>query len=221
MLRRVAAKLGRLDRRLVYLGGAVTQRLITDPAAPTPTATTDVDVVVDVTSRVEYLSTLHEELRRLGAKEDTSEGAPLCRWIVDTITTDIMPAAEDVLGFGNPWYSSAMANAVAVQVGETEVLITDAPHFVATKIAAFNDRGGGDFLGSKDVEDVIAVVDGRPELASEVNRAAAPLRSFVGTSFAEWLRSETFRYAVEGYLRAEDDRVSVVLSRVSKIAQQR
>ena len=221
MLRRVAAKLGQLDRRLVYLGGAVTQRLITDPAAPKPTATTDVDVVIDVTSRAEYLSTLREELRGLGAREDTSEDAPLCRWIVDSITTDIMPVAEGVLGFGNPWYSSAMASAVAVRVGNIEVLITDAPHFVATKIAAFNDRGGGDFLGSKDVEDVIAVVDGRPELPPEVNRAAAALRSFVRTSLAEWLLSETFRYAVEGYLRDEDDRVRIVLSRVRTIAKER
>ena len=221
MLRRVAAKLGQLDRRLVYLGGAVTQRLITDPAAPKPTATADVDVVIDITSRAEYLSTLREELRGLGAKEDTSEDAPLCRWIVDSITTDIMPVAQGVLGFGNPWYSSAMASAVAVHVGETEVLITDAPHFVATKMAAFNDRGAGDFLGSKDVEDVIAVVDGRAELASEVDRAPAPLRAFARASFADWLRSQTFEYAVEGYLRDEDDRIPIVLSRVSKIAGKR
>jgi len=37
-----------------------------------------------------------------------------------------------------------------------------APVFIATKLEAFHDRGGGDFLASHDLEDIVTVVDGRP-----------------------------------------------------------
>ena len=38
-----------------------------------------------------------------------------------------------------------------------------APYFMATKIEAFYGRGGDDFLGSHDMEDIITVIDGRPD----------------------------------------------------------
>lgn len=44
--------------------------------------------------------------------------------------------------------------------------------FIATKLEAFADRGGGDFLASHDLEDITTVTDGRPELTDEA--AAAP-----------------------------------------------
>jgi hypothetical protein len=36
--------------------------------------------------------------------------------------------------------------------------------FVATKFEAFHGRGNNDHLASHDLEDIITVVDGRPEL---------------------------------------------------------
>jgi hypothetical protein len=55
----------------------------------------------------------------------------------------------------------------------------DAPHFLATKFEAFNDRGEGDVYVSHDLEDILTVVDGRDELADELARADATVRGHV------------------------------------------
>jgi hypothetical protein len=64
MLKVVARGLGSLRERVVFLGGAATSLLITDPALPHIWTTLDVDVIVEVLSRMDYcvsLSTLWPE----------------------------------------------------------------------------------------------------------------------------------------------------------------
>jgi hypothetical protein len=79
LLRTVAERLGPLRDQVVFVGGAATGLLVTDPAAPTPRPTKDVDVIVEVASLAEYQTTLREQLLDLGFAEDTAEDAPLCR----------------------------------------------------------------------------------------------------------------------------------------------
>jgi hypothetical protein len=50
---------------------------------------------------------------------------------------------------------------VVARSHEAEFRLANAPHFVATMIAAFASRGDRDVLGSKDIEDILAVVDGQ------------------------------------------------------------
>lgn len=78
MIRHVARRLGDLRERMVFLGGAATALLITDTATPDVCVTTDVDVIVEIATKVEYYR-LAELLRSLGFKEDHDEGAPVCR----------------------------------------------------------------------------------------------------------------------------------------------
>lgn len=44
----VASRLGPLREQVVFLGGATTALLVTDPAAPAPRPTKDVDVIIEV-----------------------------------------------------------------------------------------------------------------------------------------------------------------------------
>ncbi len=44
---------------------------------------------------------------------------------------------------------------------DLEIRIVTAPYFLATKLDAFRGRGKGDYFGSNDLEDIVAVVDGR------------------------------------------------------------
>ena len=87
---------------LVFVGGCTTGLFITDPAAGGIRPTRDVDAIVDVTSYAEYTA-LAERLRELGLHEDTTQGAPLCRWRDDHLIVDIMPTDASVLGFSNRW----------------------------------------------------------------------------------------------------------------------
>src|ERR1700682_5225818 len=49
-----------------------------------------------------------------------------------------------------------------------EIRVVTAAFFVATKLEAFKGRGKGDFFGSRDLEDLISVVDGRATLVAEI-----------------------------------------------------
>jgi hypothetical protein len=91
---------------LVFVGGCTTGLFITDPAAGGIRPTKDVDAIVDVTSYAKYAA-LSERLRALGLAEDTTPGAPLCRWRRDDLIVDVMPVDEHVLGFSNRWYPAA------------------------------------------------------------------------------------------------------------------
>ena len=100
ILEMTVKQLGGLADEMVFLGGCATGLLITDKAAPPIRVTRDVDTIVQAGSLAEYQK-LSEKLRKQGFKEDTSDEAPLCRWVGDNVILDVMPTDEKVLGFSN------------------------------------------------------------------------------------------------------------------------
>lgn len=82
----------------------------------------------------------------LGFREDTSRGAPLCRWLIDEMKLDVMPIEEGILGFTNRWYRAAMdtAQETELQTG-LRIRVVTAPYFLATKLEAFRGRGKGGY----------------------------------------------------------------------------
>ena len=128
MLIHVAKRLGDFREKVVFVGGCATGLLITDPAMPEVRVTQDVDVIVEVTSRWEYYR-LEKELLNRGFRQDISEDAPVCRWLVDNIKVDVMPTKEEILGFSNCWYRPAIKNAVHIALEEyTAVPLPPAPY---------------------------------------------------------------------------------------------
>ena len=78
---------------------------------------------------------LAKELRALGFREDSSDGAPMCRWRVAGAVVDVMPDRGDVLNFGNRWYADAITCAIEPTVdGGSFKIVSD----------AFAGRGNGD-----------------------------------------------------------------------------
>lgn len=215
----VGSKLARLPKPIAFVGGATTGLLVTDPAAPPPRSTLDVDVILDVEHYTEYTNLVAPALRRLGAHEDDSDGAPLCRWILDDVVVDVMPVDSSILGFTNRWYRRALATARTHRLPDgTDIRVLDAPHFVATKIEAFQGRGSGDFLASKDLEDILTVVDGRAELVEEIEATDPDLRAFLHKTFAKWLLNRDFRDAVLGF---SPDREEIILARIEEMQAER
>ncbi len=201
MIRRVAIALGPLRERVVFLGGATAGLLITDPAGAGFRPTKDVDLIVEVASTIVYATVLRDELLRLGFREDTSNGAPLCRWLFEDLIVDVMPTVGSVLGFSNRWYAVAMATATDLDLpGGPRVRIVTAPAFLATKLDAFEDRGHGDYQASHDLEDMIAVVDGRSEVVDEVANADPHLVAYVATMLRRLLADQSFIAALPGHL---------------------
>jgi len=97
-----------------------------------------------------------------------------------------------------------------------------APYFLATKLAAFDDRGDEDFLLSRDMEDIVAVLDGRPEIVEEVIGAEKRLRVHLAKRFADLLKDYRFTDALPGYLPsdvASQRRLFALLERIGAISE--
>lgn len=179
MLGIVAKGLKGLKEKVVFVGGATIDLFVTDPAAPGTRETDDVDCVVELARRIEYYA-LEEELRARGFMHSMEQGAPICRWKFCGIKVDVMPTQGTILGFSNRWYPAGMANAdkIALPNGE-HISILSVPYLLATKLEAFHDRGRDDFMASKDIEDVVAVLDGCPDAEQKVGAAAADVRQYI------------------------------------------
>lgn len=184
---------------LVFVGGCTTGLFITDPAAGGIRPTKDVDAIVDVASYAKYAA-LSERLRTLGLVEDTTPGAPLCRWRRDDFIVDVMPVNERILGFSNRWYPAAIETAQLFDIAGHDVRVVTPALFIATKLEAFHGRGGDDIRASHDLEDIIAVVDGRPEIVNDVSAADTHVRGYIAAEIRALLDQRDFIEAIAGFL---------------------
>lgn len=184
---------------LVFVGGCATGLLLTDAAASGIRPTKDVDAIVDVTSYAKY-GALSERLRALGLTEDRTQGAPLCRWRYRDLMVDVMPIDEEVLGFSNRWYPDAIETADTRSIAGSDIRLVTSVYFVATKLEAFHGRGAGDVARSHDLEDIVTVVDGRPELGGEIAAARSDVRSYIAAEISLLLADMDFVEALSGFL---------------------
>lgn len=206
---------------LVFVGGCTTGLLITDKAAADVRPTSDVDAIAEITSYAGYTEFSHK-LKALGFREDTREGAPLCRWRQKTTTLDVMPLDGKILGFKNTWYRPAMDTAEEHELQRgLKILLVNSVYFCASKLEAFADRGKSDYAGSRDLEDFIAVVDGRAELVREMRAAQSDARSYLAKEAAKLLGARGFVDALPGHLApdaASQERITTVVARLKEIA---
>jgi hypothetical protein len=182
--------------------------------------TRDVDAIVEAGDLAQFYL-IEEEVAARGFTRDT-QSRVICRWIQTNtgVLFDLMPVDPRVLGFSNRWYAEAVRTAQLVTIGDgITIRMVSSPAFVATKLEAFADpkRGANDFLASHDLEDVLNVVDGRPELIEELAAAAQPLRDAVRKSISTLLRHPDFANALPGLI-ADSDRSAIVTARLRSMA---
>ncbi len=217
---RVARKLGHLRERAVFLGGAVTALLITDPAAPDVRPTKDVDIAVQTVSLSDTVR-LDEELRALDFQHCMDPGAPICRWVIEDCLVDVIPVGTGINAYKDRWSPAAIEQAQHVEF-EPGLWIrhVTAPYFVAIKLETFGDRGAGNYQDSQDIDDIIQLIDGRPELIAELAASEPALRAYVASEFRVLLESSRFLDAISAHLlpdAASQARELLILERMTHI----
>lgn len=221
MLESVVTTLGTLADDMVFVGGCAAGLLITDTAAPEIRTTTDVDALVEVVSLREYHK-LSTALRSQGFVEDQSPEAPIARWRNGSQILDVMPTDASVLGFGNEWYPLVFRTAVTATLPNGyQIRHISAPSFLATKLSAFDGRGGGDYLNSHDMEDFIAVIDGRSDIIEEIETDDTELAKHLAQRATLLLGDPGFDQALPGLLPPDPGnqaRVPRVRQRLAAIA---
>ena len=194
---RVATCLQELVKEVVFVGGSSAAFLITDEDIVTVRPTLDVDIIVEVMNLPDYYR-FEKRLRKLGFEPDPD--GPMCRFLVDGIIVDVMPDNEDILGFSNRWYRTAIDTAEKHSIGDIESSVVSARLFLATKLEAHHGRSEGDYMGSHDLEDILAVVDGRPTIIKDCFTAPDDVKAYLRDNFATLLADDEFINVLPGFV---------------------
>src|SRR3984885_500582 len=218
LLEEAATKLAPFLREIVFVGGVTLGLHITDKAAAPIRSTDDVDVIAEILTYVDYIA-FSERLRKARFTEDTSEEALTCRWFHGKLKLDVLALSKEVLGYTNLWYESALRNAVpfALPSGQAIRIIT-APYFLGTKMEAFRGRGQLDFLASHDLEDFVAVIDGRSTILREIADSPSNVREYLAEAAASLLSESRFLDAVPGFV-LDSGRVPLIIERLHQLTQ--
>jgi len=221
LLELAVARLGTLIEEMVFVGGCATGLLLTDAAAPPIRPTQDVDVLTEIATMGEYYQ-LMDKLKERGFSEGQDTDDHICRWTAPGVLLDVMPTNPEILGFGNEWYEQALNNAVPFTLPSgAHITVVTSPYFLATKLAAFDGRGNGDYVLSHDIEDIVAVLDGRPEITEEISQCEGALREHLGTRFTGLLAERDFIESIPGHLPNDDAsqaRLPLIMERIKAIA---
>lgn len=220
MLRQVAQALGpELRERVAFVGGCTTGLLLTDPFTREQVRSTDdVDLIISVMT-YSSLQQFKETLKAHGFKEPSpiDEDMPICAMKLGELRVDLMPDTAEVLGFSNRWYRQALECAEPISLGDDLIIrVVSPPLFVATKLEAYKGRGNNDPLESHDLEDILNLIDGRPELLDEIRSMDAALQDYIAKELSQLLEDENFAYAVQSQAR-DPGREEVLFERLEAL----
>lgn len=218
----VASKLGTLRKQLVFVGGSIVELLLDKDYPLPPRATKDVDTIVKVYGYGSFAQ-IEKELRKRGFHNNLSSNV-ICRWEIEGVVLDVMPTDPSVLGFSNVWYQDVVKHAQPYCLrSELEIFLITAPYFLATKLEAFESRGGQDYYGSHDLEDIITLLDGRESLFDEINNSELNVKSYLIEKFNAYRNNTYFINALPGHLSlyqtGTDERVERIENIIAKIAE--
>ena len=199
-LKTVSQALGDILPDVTFVGGCTTALLVDQSALFGVRQTDDVDVIVDITTYLDYQK-LSTKLRDRGFVEDI-EG-PNCRWLWRTTTgvirLDVMPISEEVLGFSNRWYPEAIKYSSPIQLDNgINISVVVPVYFLATKFEAFIGRGNGDYF-SHDLEDILFILENRNNILIEVLDCSEELKTYLATQ-AQNLLNDDFLNILPGML---------------------
>ena len=199
MIKVVAAALGELNERTVFVGGATVPFYLPEAYLSQARPTEDIDVVMEVVGR--NAGAINDEaLRKKGFQHDTSDGAPICRWVYRGFKVDVMSTDASAVGFTNRWYKEGVDAAIEILSTPVSVKIFSLPYFLASKLVAFRDRGNNDYMGSRDMEDIISLLEVADEelLEKLLPQVSKELRDFLKKEFLALLSTSDFLDCLPG-----------------------
>lgn len=205
-----------LNNEVVYVGGRLVGLLITDELEDDIRPTQDIDVTVEITGIIAHYA-LEDRLNTLGFKP---EGTINCRYIHGDTVIDVMHTDGKLQGLNTVWYQDGFENAIKVQISEYQTInILNAVYFIASKLEAFNDRAYTqcDYLDCKDLEDIVNVVNGRAELADEIQAAKPDVKKYISSFFKVLINDPKWLDAIKSIARQERAR-RIVVQAMEKIA---
>jgi hypothetical protein len=217
LLEDAVSKLAPFLDEIVFVGGVTLGLLINDEAAAPIRGTTDVDVIAEIITYADYIE-FSERLRHAHFTEDAGEKPLTCRWHHGNLTLDVLPLSKEVLGFTNRWYAPALEHATMLTLPSgRSIRVIAAPFFLGTKMEAFQGRGNMDYQASHDLEDFVAVIEGRETIVQEIAKSPQDLRDYLADAARDLLAESRFLDVLPGFV-LDGERVPLIRERIASIA---
>jgi predicted nucleotidyltransferase len=178
--------------------------------------TDDVDLIINVVGYTGWVA-FQDQLKSKGFSVHIDDDV-ICRMRLGELIVDFMPDDKNILGFSNRWYKQALEQAQAYQLSDDLVIrLLTPPYFVATKLEAYKGRGNDDLLASHDMEDILNIVDGRPELIDEIKNADQDVCSYIAEEVGVLLEHDMIDYAIQSVVLGDAGRVDIIIKRLEAI----
>jgi len=219
MLEAVANGLAYLKEEMVFVGGAVAELYASNPEATDIRPTLDVDCVIEIHSYSAHTE-VEDKLRSLGFVNDTTQGAPICRWNYQDILVDIMPSDSEVLGFSNRWYKEGIKSKILKTLPNgTDIFVFSPEYYLATKFEANKGRGGSDLRQSHDFEDIIYILDNCAELLDSISKTNETVKIYLKEECTNLLNNKGLVEGIESSLPfgSEKEATDIIIQRIKKI----
>jgi hypothetical protein len=221
MLQTVASGLGELKNEMVFIGGSVAELYVDNPAASDIRPTLDVDCVIELRSRIEH-ARLEEALRAKKFANDTTQGAPICRWVYQDILVDVMPTDPDILGFTNIWYDDGVTNKITKTLPDgQEIFVFPVEYYVAAKFEAHKGRSGNDLRQSHDFEDIIYIFDNYPDILTNIQNANEDVKAYLKQECQNLLTNDNLTEGIETALPygSDEESTDIILELIKNIVE--
>lgn len=209
-IKAVHQALGELNDRILFVGGA-TVSLYSDRPTGEVRPTDDVDILVELVNYKGYAD-IEEQLRRKGFVNDI-DSKIICRFKIQGIIVDVMPTSGEVLGFTNRWYEEGFKDPMEKDLGQNVVIKLFQPsYFLASKMEAFKNRGGGDGRMSSDFEDITFVLNNRNTIWDEMQAAPDSVKEYLKAEFGNLSKSDLLYEWISVHLDyAEQNRTAFIV----------
>lgn len=206
----------------IFIGGACIQFYVVNPKLRDYRPTKDIDCIVKIYSYFEFAK-LSDRLRQLKFKNDTSENAPIVRWVFNGVYVDTIPEESSIVGYRDiKWFKEGRKYAIEKELPSgKKIKILSLPYFLATKFEAWQDRGGGDFLADPDIEDIVNILDGIDD-CNEIVTSPLGVRNYLIQSFDTLLKDNNFKRSIAGHIGFEtsaSERAGEVIDKIKKIVK--
>jgi predicted nucleotidyltransferase len=221
MLQIVASGLEELKNDVVFVGGAVAELYADNPELSDIRPTQDVDCVIALSTKTEH-ARLEEALRVKKFANDTSQGAPICRWVYKNIKVDVMPTDSSVLGFSNRWYEEGIEKRITKTLDDgTEIYVFSPEYYIAAKFEAHNNRGNTDLRTSHDFEDIIYLLDNCSAILEQIKSASTDVKQYLKEQCMTLIQDDGLTEGIECALpySAGEERADYIIGLIEDIAQ--
>jgi predicted nucleotidyltransferase len=197
MIKTIAKGLSDKLNEVVFVGGALLEFYVDDPAINKPRVTDDVDIVIEIATRAHY-DIFEENLRKKGFINDLS--GPSCRMIYQNVRVDIIATKQSIAGFTNKWYDEGFQKQTSISLDGIRINILTIDYYIASKFEAFKDRGGSNIICSLDFEDIVYVFDGKKSIESDIINSDKNVKEFLKSELKSLLENTSLKESLAGNL---------------------